>query len=177
MLRLNIHSQKHGQMWIDFNSQEEINAFLLEKGNHYGELARQEIIPATQTILDEDGNILQEAKAEEIITHPATVEYVIEDITELTNQSNNVNKYLKRIQFGQLLMAELAALNKAKLDTGSYTSEQVLSLKRDLALVKDFVIEGSLGFALQTLQQAQNVPTDIKSYFVNKIQQHLNSED
>lgn len=170
MLRLNIHSQKHGQMWIDFNSQEEINAFLLEKGNHYGELARQEII---SEVKDAEGNVIQ---PEAIIVHPATVEYIVENITELINQSNNVNKYLKRIQFGQLLMAELAALNKAKLDTGSYTSEQVLSLKRDLAPVKDFVIEGSLGFALQTLQQAQNVPTDIKSYFVNKIQQHLNSE-
>jgi hypothetical protein len=98
------------------------------------------------------------------------------DVTDEKKSEKNVDKYHKRILFGQKLMAELAAMNKSKLDANEYTQEQVLNLKQALAPIKDFVSEGSLGFAYQSLNLAQGLPTGLKHYFMNKLSEYLTEE-
>lgn len=98
------------------------------------------------------------------------------DISAEFIKQRNIDKYLKRIQFGQVLMAELAAMNKASLDAGDLTSEQIITLKQALAPVKDFVSEGSLGFALSALNSDSVLPPTLKGYFVTKISNYLGSE-
>lgn len=75
MLRLKIKSVKHGESYRDFHDQAEIDAFLLEKGDHFGRLAYVETIPA---IINDEG---VEIQPEQIINHDATVEYIIEDVS------------------------------------------------------------------------------------------------
>lgn len=93
MLRLIIKSQKHGESWRDFNSQADIDAFLAEKGDHFGRLAYQEVI---EEIKDDEGKIIQEAQ---VINHAATVEYIIQDVSEeYFEKENKKNKKNKRKQ-------------------------------------------------------------------------------
>jgi hypothetical protein len=98
------------------------------------------------------------------------------DNTIYDKSEKNIKKYHERILFGQKLMAELAAMNKSKLDANEYTQEQVLNLKQALAPIKDFVSEGSLGFAYQSLNLAQGLPTGLKHYFMTKISDYLTKE-
>jgi hypothetical protein len=100
----------------------------------------------------------------------------IEDITAQVAEQKAIQKYLARIQFGQRLMAELAAKNKAALDTQSMTQEQVLALKQALGPVKDFLTEGSLGFALAAIQSLNSIPLELKNYFVSLIEDYLLKE-
>lgn len=115
------------------------------------------------------------------IDHPELYDSSMFDVTtkDITAQDlaqKEVDKYLKRIQYGQVLMAELAAMNKTKLASGAYTQDQVLGLKQALAPVKDFITEGSLGFAYQAIESAQGLPNDLVIYFKTKISEYLNKE-
>lgn len=86
MLRLNIHSQKHGEMTHNFESELEAQAFIEASGDHYGKPAYTEIIPP---VLDENG-VVESAKE---VNHPS--EYLIEmvDITaEVQAKKNKADK-------------------------------------------------------------------------------------
>lgn len=108
--------------------------------------------------------------------NPELYDVTVLDKTQEIQKQKNIDKYLKRIQFGQILMAELAAMNKASIDAGTLTSEQVLAIKQALAPVKDFVSEGSLGFALSALNSDSVLPLALKGYFVTKISNYVGSE-
>ena len=82
MLRLKIKSVKHGESYRDFHDQAEIDAFLLEKGDHFGRLAYVETIPA---IINDEGVEIQQ---EQVINHEATVEYIIEDVSAEYDRKN-----------------------------------------------------------------------------------------
>ena len=58
MLRLKIKSVKHGEMFLDFNDQSEIDNYLLKKGDHFGVVAE------------------------------GTVEYIIEDVSAEYDRKN-----------------------------------------------------------------------------------------
>lgn len=82
MLRLKIKSVKHGESYRDFHDQSEIDAFLAEKGDHFGRLAYVETIPA---IINDEG---LEIQPEQVINHEATVEYIIEDVSAEYDRKN-----------------------------------------------------------------------------------------
>jgi len=121
---------------------------------------------------------LVENQLESYTEYKFAAEYTveIEDITAQVAEQKAIQKYLARIQFGQRLMAELAAKNKAALDTQSMTQEQVLALKQALGPVKDFLTEGSLGFALAAIQSLNSIPLELKNYFVSLIEDYLLKE-
>lgn len=88
MIRLFINSQKHGQVYKDFETQLEVDAEIFdhnvvnpEAEFHWGKLAYTEVIPAKPAILDEQGVEIVPAIAEQIINHPATVVFTQTDIT------------------------------------------------------------------------------------------------
>lgn len=97
MKKLLIKSEKHGEKFAYFQTEDEIQKYLSSIGNHWGHLAFVEIIPATEQILDENNNVLVEAQEEQTINHPATVSFSIEDITEqlqAKKESDEAREYL-----------------------------------------------------------------------------------
>lgn len=91
MFRLNINSQKHGLVFLDFSSQIEIDEYIAknEESGHWGKLAYVEIIPAVDAIFDENGVEINSATPEQVIQHPATVSY---DVTVSPVVQENINK-------------------------------------------------------------------------------------
>jgi hypothetical protein len=110
MLRLKIKSVKHGESYRDFNDQAEIDAFLVEKGDHFGRLAYVETIPA---IIDDQGVELQ---PEQIINHDATVEYIVEDVSEeyARKDERRVNKAARRIDLENIKWNEINSIAELK---------------------------------------------------------------
>lgn len=110
MLRLKIKSVKHGQSYRDFHDQAEIDAFLLEKGDHFGCFAYVETIPA---IVDDQGVELQ---PEQIINHDATVEYIIEDVSEeyVKKDERRVNKAARRVDLENIDWQDVTTIAKLK---------------------------------------------------------------
>jgi hypothetical protein len=130
-----------------------------------------------QESLFENESLLEAHKQEYPFMYDDSIFDVVEsDISAELLKQKNIEKYLKRIQFGQVLMAELATINKEKLESGAYSPDQVLVLKKSLAPIKDFVSEGSLGFAYQGLNLSQDLPADLKQYFMQKISEYLTKE-
>jgi hypothetical protein len=110
MLRLKIKSKKHGEMFCDFHDQAEIDAFLAEKGDHFGRFAYVETIPA---IIDDQGVELQ---PEQIINHEATVEYIIEDVNEEYDRKNarRVDRAARRIDLENIDWQDVTTIAKLK---------------------------------------------------------------
>ncbi|MFN3453434.1 MAG: hypothetical protein ACK41T_00640 [Pseudobdellovibrio sp.] len=166
MYRLNINSQKHGIVYLDFNTQTEVDNYLANIGTHWGELERTEVIPAT------------EEQAEQTIIHPATATYSVEDITAKSKIEKSTSKNMARIIFGQRIMAELAAINQQSLENGQTSVSNILSVEEKLVKVQRLLLNGSLGLALNELinTEIEELSESIKNYFVSKIQTYLNSE-
>jgi hypothetical protein len=108
MLRLNINSQKHGLRWLDFETQEQINEYIITNGSHWGLPASQQIIPA---VLDEEAN---EIEPEQIIDIPGTVEYTVVDITAELQVKALFETGLKRQELGNKIIAQVFAVNETK---------------------------------------------------------------
>lgn len=110
MLRLKIKSVKHGESYRDFVDQAEIDAFLAEKGDHFGRLAYVEKIPAVK---DEQG---LEIQPEQIINHAATVEYIIEDVSSEYDKKNakRVDKAARRADLDNIKWSEVTTIAELK---------------------------------------------------------------
>ena len=110
MLRLKIKSVKHGQSYRDFHDQAEIDAFLAEKGDHFGRFAYVETIPA---IVDDQGVELQ---PEQIINHDATVEYIVEDVSAeyAKKDERRVNKAARRVDLENIDWQDVTTIAKLK---------------------------------------------------------------
>lgn len=130
-----------------------------------------------ESLFQDQGELTAHEVAYSYLYNPELYDVTVLDISPEIQKQKNIDKYLKRIQFGQVLMAELATINKAKLESGAYSPDQVLVLKKSLAPIKDFVSEGSLGFAYQGLSLSQDLPSDLKQYFMEKISDYLESEE
>lgn len=148
-----------------FDTQEQANAWieLCERNYNFGLPERPEL----NEMLEPTGNIL-----------PAEYEIIQTDITQQNQEQQLINKNLARIQFGQRLMAELAAKNQIKLSNQLMTIQQIFSLEDKLAKVQSRLVNGSTGLALSELISLDlpEMTTEEKSYFVSKIQDYLNSE-
>lgn len=200
MKRLIIKSEKHGEMYRDFETEAEIQEFIDASGDHYGHLDYTEIIPAKDAVygeapllepevLDENGVVitpavygeaplLQEAQPEQSIFHPATVSYEVVDVTAQINKEKAIAKNLARMEFGQQIMAELAAMNQSALESSQTTVQNILAAEEKLAKVQRLLLNGSLGLAYQILSSL-DVPelgTQLKTYFINKIKTYLDNE-
>lgn len=130
-----------------------------------------------ESLFQNQGELTAHSEAHPELYETALFDVVIEDVTAQQAEDAQIAKYLARIQFGQKLMAQLAAKNKAALDAELLTIEQVVALKQALAPVKDFLTEGSLGFALGALQQVEGLDLALKEYFVGQIQAYLAGEE
>ena len=79
MIRLNINSLKHGVLFLDFNTQEEVDAYIAQNeiSGHWGKDAYTEVIQSTDDT------------PEHTIEHPATVTY---SVTPSPVVQENINK-------------------------------------------------------------------------------------
>ncbi len=161
----------------EFKTQLEVETWLQEgaAAGWWGKSAYTEIIPGKEAVLDENGVEIEPAVPEQVIEHPA--EYTVEviDITAQKLAEKEQLKYEARISFFTKMMAKLASQQALALKDGSLTVEQALANKQALAPVKDFGLEGSLGFALAALQQAAIVVID-KAPYIAEIEAHLAGE-
>lgn len=110
MLRLKIKSVKHGESYRDFHDQAEIDAFLAEKGDHFGRLAYVETIPA---IINDEG---VEIQPEQVINHEATVEYIIEDVSAEYDKKDKkrIDKAARRAELDVIDWAEVKTIAELK---------------------------------------------------------------
>lgn len=173
MFKILIKAQNGGIFFVTFPTLLEAEAYVQEiaASQHWGR--PEQTILQTPAVVDSFGIEIEPAVYQTI---PATYTVEIVDITAEVERQAGIEKYKKRIEFGKDLMAELSFTNAQALQQGTMTSEQVLQLKTQIAAIKDFLTEGSLGFAAQALEQSQGLPSDLKSYFLNKMNAYLASE-
>jgi len=132
MFRLHIKSLIHGNAWLDFPTMRELEAKLLELRSslHWGVEAYDQVIEAQDAVLDEEGNVIQEAVEAQVIHHEGSVEYEIEDLTNKVNQEK-INK--EALQF--LNDSDWKILrHKDQLDLGVETS---LTAEEFTALIQE----------------------------------------
>jgi hypothetical protein len=188
--------QTHG---AQFNTQAEADAWIAEGSARqwWGKPAYTEVVQPriteqqevviTPEVRDEDGNVItpavtemQEIVVQEEVTieHPAEFEVQIEDVTAEVEYQKQVDKNLRRIQFGQRLMAELAASNQKDIASGVLTIQQVIEAEAALATVQRLVMNGSLGLAKAALEQTTvpHLSEKKKVYFINLISEYLKNE-
>jgi hypothetical protein len=199
MLRVNII--KNGQVTHlgQFNTQAEADAWIAEgtAQQWWGKPAYTEVIPAKKElqevvaqpqVLDDEGNVVQEEikeirevviEPEAAVYHPAEFEVQIEDITEEVNFQKKVDKNLRRIQFGQRLMAEFATDNQIDLESGALTLSQVVEMEAALATVQRLILNGSLGLALSTMNESTfpHLSQEKRQKFMQKIESYLEEEN
>jgi len=155
---------------------------------------RIEVIPAVPEQLDEQGQVVIPAQPEQTIVYPAipeqTIVYpafekqvpdvtiTIEDITAEVAYKADIEKRIKRIEFGKEIFAELATRNVNRLKAGTTTIEQILAAEAKLALVQRYLANSTLEIALQGLisLDVPEIPESEKLYFINKIQNYLTNE-
>lgn len=78
MKRLHIDSQIHGLRFIDFNNQEELDQYLLDIGNHWGDT--QQVVFSQEDLTDQ---LEQERINKEALEYLAATDYLI--IREMDN--------------------------------------------------------------------------------------------
>lgn len=76
IIRLYINSQTHGQLYKDFNSQEQVDQYLNEIGNHWGEQVQFNQVDITSQVEQEKIN-------KEALDYLASTDYLI--IREMDN--------------------------------------------------------------------------------------------
>ncbi len=88
MFKITINSQKHGQVWLTKETQEEVDSYLSEihQSCHWGKPEHTIVVQeAKEAILDEEGNELE--PAQELIEEVVPAEYTIEIIEDYVDQS------------------------------------------------------------------------------------------
>ncbi len=160
MIRLNIDSQKHGQRYLDFNSQQELDLYMATIGTHWGVPASQQVIPEVSD--PETGEILQEAQ---IIDIPGTVTYTVQDITEQVQAENLLKEGLKRQELGAKIVARVWAINESK----QISAEQFQALITDqnLERIERLLWTGSLRTAKSLILSLDN------TYFTEQEKQQI----
>lgn len=110
---------------------------------------------------------------------PAEYQIEVVDISSEIAMEKAITKNINRMQFGQRLMAELAAKNQAALIAGTSTIQQVLAAEEKLAKVQRLLLNGSTSLALQELISLDipELPADLKASFVIKMQEYLANEN
>lgn len=92
MIRLHIQSNKHGQLFKDFESQAEVDQYLFEIGNHWGR-QKEEIAIIQREVQDEQGNII-EPQITEVL--PQEVVFTTEDKTVEVEQEKQKKEKKKK---------------------------------------------------------------------------------
>jgi hypothetical protein len=162
-------------------------------------IVEQQEVVVTPEVLDDEGNVitpaitemqevvvqeeikemqLVEIEPEKTIEHPAEFEVQIEDITEEVNFQKKVDKNLRRIQFGQRLMAEFAADNQVDLESSTLTLSQIIEMEAALATIQRLILNGSLGLALSSMNSASipHLSQEKRQKFMQKIENYLAQE-
>lgn len=186
MKRINIQSQKHGLVWLLKENQEEVDAYLqqIASTEHWGSIEKTVVTPAVieKQQVEVSPGVFEEQDVEispEIVeVIPATYSVEVIDVTEEVEAEEAIKKNLARMQFGMLIMAELAQRNQKRLTQGTITVPLILTIEEKLAKVQRLLLNGSAGLALQALIDADipELPVEEKAYFVTKIQSYLASE-
>jgi hypothetical protein len=162
-------------------------------------IVEQQEVVVTPEVLDDEGNVitpaiteiqevvvqeeikemqLVEIEPETTINHSAEFEVQIEDITEEVNFQKKVDKNLRRIQFGQRLMAEFAADNQVDLESSTLTLSQIIEMEAALATIQRLILNGSLGLALSSMNSASipHLSQEKRQKFIQKIENYLAQE-
>lgn len=103
MIRLNINSKKHGLVYRDFETQEQVDKYIAEIGEHWGRKEDQTVVIQYE-VQDEQGNIIEPL------------------ITEVLK---------KEVDFEQIDMTkEIEAEKTKKEKKKKYREDRVLNLKK-----------------------------------------------
>jgi hypothetical protein len=101
-----------------------------------------------------------------------------EDVTAQIAQQKKVQANLKRMAFGNILMAELAASNQDDIELGALTVAQVVEAEASLATVQRLLMNGSLGLAINLLQNSviPHMSESKKAFFLLKMTSYMEKE-
>lgn len=177
MLRLSISSNKHGNVFKDFETQLELDNYVQEitESEHWGkndrwvnadqedvsnaiETREVEISPATSEVVDpESGEILTEAiPAKTITEYRLAAEYTIqqEDITAQVLTESLINDGKSRQELGALVIAKVYSINESK----NISAQQFAAMIADANLerIERMLWTGSLRTAKMMIQALDN---------------------
>lgn len=109
---------------------------------------------------------------------PAEYEVVPEDISTQVQDQKDIEKNIKRINFGVHVMAELAARNKKRLVAGTTNVSDIFAAEAKLVTVQRYLQNSSTEKAYQDLLvlDIPELPASEKQYFLDKIQAYLAAE-
>ena len=126
MIRLHIQSNKHGQMFKDFNSQAEVDEYLSEIGDHWGR-KQEDIIVVQSEIQDEQGNIVQPQITEVL---PQEVVFTTEDKTAEYEQEKQ--KKEKKKKYREDRVSSLKKIDWKAVKTIAELKDVVKSIHEEL---------------------------------------------
>lgn len=83
MFKINIHSQKEGNFWLEKQTRTEVDEYLkwAEESAHWGKPAWVEEVPEKVELQEIDGVQVQKNTAAYQIVHPAEYTIIVEDLT------------------------------------------------------------------------------------------------
>jgi hypothetical protein len=153
----------NGVLFADnsFPTEQEAQAWIIEgnDGKWWGETT-QEIIPAVteiqqiiiqEAVLDEEGNVLEEAivedqeiviEPEQVINHPATYTVEIVDISAELEQKQKLTTRAEKRAFGESMIDLISTINESA-NVNEATLEALI-LDQDFLVIREHLYSGSL---------------------------------
>lgn len=135
MLRIDITSQVHGNVWLQFTDQQSVDAYIADvtASQHWGA----------------DGEW----------------SYTVTDVTAQVAQQQAVQDGLARQSVGASIIANIFAINEAKMSAGTLTVTQLQAMMQDptISIIRELLWSGALSSA-KAMVQAYDV-TAANAYF------------
>ena len=105
--------------------------------------------------------------------------FEILDLTQEVIREIKIKKNIARMDFGKLLMAELAADNQEAAEARALTLQQIIKIETSLSDVQRLLLNGSLGLAYGLLNQLPipHLSLDKKQAYLDKMAQFLSNEN
>lgn len=167
---------EEARSWVD--QQNDKGAFGKPAGWYYeSALTPEELATAIEDQeLDQNGFPLPDR----IYLIPPQYQVTYVDVTQEQKDKEEIEKYLKRMDFGKLIMAKLASKNLKRIIAGETTVEAVVSAEAKLEVVQRLLLNGSTSLALGAIQQISPIlteyPESLKLELIQEIQTYLASE-
>jgi hypothetical protein len=162
--------------WLDSNN--DSGVWGKPAGWYYGKSltdAEKAIATEVQTV-DQNGQDLPDA----LYLLPKQWSAEVTDVTLELAREARIEKYMRRMDFGKRLMAELAEENLERLSRGETTVPELVSAEAKLEAVQRLLLNGSTSLALGALQQISasltEYPDSLKIKFISKVQAYLATE-
>lgn len=167
MIRLHISSTKHGQMFLDFTSQQEVDAYITSIGNHWGKPQRW----VSEDRLQIEGEDI--SKSIEMMVEPiygvevklykflAEYSYESEDISVQVTTQNKVAERTKKRAFGEALIDKISTINDSK----NLSVEQVDAFMTNALIsnLREHLWAGNIDTFISKLQSS-----DVSAFFTTE---------